>query len=132
MRSRFAYHAVLVIFVLSNCVATQGCAQHKADGRVDIVVTSASPDQEYVATVYTVSGGGAAGYIYRLVNLRRHGEPFDPEKGIIFQATRTQNITVTWRGGESLTISYSKPGSVLTKVEEWTGGRKIRIGYVEE
>ena len=36
-----------------------------------------SPDGKFVATVFYCSGGGAAGYTYNNINLRRYGEKID-------------------------------------------------------
>lgn len=123
-----------LILISSVCffVAMESCNGKSPDVDIDIISTMVSPNKEYVATNYYISGGGAAGYVYRLVNLRRQQEKFDPKKGIVFQVTHTENITVTWEDNAHMTIKYSKPSSLLTQVKEWgTGERKIQIHYVE-
>ena len=125
-----------VVLLFGFClvaVAVNGCGGESSQVDVDIISTVVSPDEEHVATVYNISGGGAAGYVYRLVGLRRHADTFNRKEGIVFQVTHTENITATWEDDAHLTIRYSKPSSLLTQVKEWgTGERKIHINYVEE
>lgn len=128
---------ILFLIILSsacfNVVITKSCGREGSDADVDIISTTVSPDKEIVATVYYISGGGAAGYVYRLVNLRRRGGTFNPRKGIVFQVTRSENIMVTWEDDSHLAIKYSKPSSLLTQVKEWDAGkRKVHISYAEE
>jgi hypothetical protein len=80
MRSKFVCYIALTSFALLNWVCIQGCTQEKTHEQVDIITTTVSTNKEYVATIYVVSGGGAAGYVYKLVNLRKRQEPFDSKK----------------------------------------------------
>jgi hypothetical protein len=130
MRSRFACYIVLTSVALLNWVCVQGCTQDTAQERVDIVTTIPSPNKEYLATVYVISGGGAAGYVYKLINMRKREEPFDSKKGIIFLVTRTRALTLTWQDNQHVTVKHSKPDGVYTKANLWDS--KIHISYVEE
>lgn len=133
MVSKIVCSIILLSSACFNLAAIKSCDTKSSDADVDIISTTASPNKEYVATIYYISGGGAAGYVYRLVNLSRRGDTFNPKKGIIFQVTHTKNITVIWEDDAHMTIKYSKPSSLLTQVREWgTGERKIHIQYMEE
>lgn len=130
MKMKFARYIVLTSLAFLNCGCIQGCTQDRAQEQVDIVTTIPSPNKEYLATVYVVSGGGAAGYVYKLINLRKQEEPFDSKKGIIFLVTRTRALDLTWQDNQHVTVKHSKPGDVYTKATMWDS--KIRISYVEE
>jgi len=133
MLSKIFCPIILMSLVSFNLVAIKSCGSRSSDVDVDIISTIVSPNKEYVATIYYISGGGAAGYVYGLVNLRRQEDTFNPKKGIIFQVTHTQNITVMWKDDVHLMIKHSKPSSLLTQAKEWSAGaQKIYIHYTEE
>jgi hypothetical protein len=124
-------HALGIALFLSGLMA-HSCGSNKADEDVNILSTSMSPDKEYIATFYNVSGGGAAGYAYMLVNLRRNDKPFNPKEGVIFQMTGVYQISLRWDDNEHLTVRHSKPAAIYLQEKEWGNERKIRISYVEE
>lgn len=134
MKSKFVSYVVMTTFVLVSWVAARGCTQKnkRVKEQVDIVSMTTSPNKEYVATIYTVSGGGAAGYVYKVVNLRKKAERFDPKKGIIFSITGAGEVALSWGDNEHLTIKHSKAGNVYAQAKEWGSEKKIRISYVED
>ena len=132
MRTRFVYYAVVTTFALANWTAARGCTHRneKVKEQIEILSTATSSSNDYVATVYTVSGGGAAGYVYKVVNLRKQAESFDPKKGIIFSASGTREVSLQWEDNESLVVKHSKAGNIYTQAKQWGSGKKIRITYV--
>lgn len=134
---RIALMATVLINWSTSCVQNKvdavqnrmDVAQNKGHEQVDIVAVAASPDHEFIAASYIVSGGGGAGYVYKVVNLRREGEPFNPEKDIVFSVTKTSSITLIWEDNEHLLIKHSNPGSIYKQLKEWGSERKISISY---
>jgi hypothetical protein len=122
-------YVVITTFVLVTGAAEHACTQRnkKIEEQLDIVTTATSPSQEYVATLYIVSGGGAGGYAYKVINLRKRGERFDPKKGVIFSVTGTRDVTLSWDGNDHLLVKYSKLGNIYAQAKEW--GR-VRISYL--
>ncbi len=122
----------LTLGVCLNGSILNSCVSKSVRDDVNILASSMSPDKEYIATFYNVSGGGAAGYVYMFVNLRRNSEPFDPKKGIIVQMTRCYEIHMKWDDNEHLTVSRSKNATTYLQLSEWGTERKIHIRYIEE
>jgi hypothetical protein len=118
---------ILLALDLSNA-----CTLNNGHEDVVTVTTAGSPNNEHVATVYNVSGGGAAGYVYNCVNLRKREEPFESKTGIVFTASGTRRITAVWQDDEHLIIRHSKSAGIYKNAEEWGSDRKIRISYAEE
>jgi len=130
MMKSFCHSLALTVFLTG--LMTLSCGSNNAGEDVNILSTSRSPDNEYIATFYNVSGGGGAGYAYMLVNLRRKDKPFNPKEGVIFQMTGAYQVTLRWDDNEHLTIRHSKPAAVYVQAQEWGNERRIRISYVEE
>ena len=133
MHKKFTNYSLMFIVLLNGFVLVASCSAIKAiqDEDVDIVTTSASPNKEYIATIYIVSGGGAAGYVYRLVNIRKRGEPFDPKKGIVFHMSGARELGLTWEDDKHLSIKHSKDAHIHIQAKEWGEG-KVQIQYVEQ
>lgn len=123
--------ALALALFLSGSMA-HSCSSNKAGEDVNILSTSMSPDKEYIATSYNVSGGGGAGYAYMLVNLRKNDTQFNPKEGVICQMTGGYQISLRWDDNEHLTVRHSKPAAIYLQAKEWGNERRIRISYVEE
>ena len=132
MRTKIVSYIVVTIFVVLNCAAAHGCAQKNksAKEQVDIVTASVSPNRDYLATVYIVWGGGAAGYVYRVVNIRKRGERFDPKKGIVLHMSSKSNPTVAWDTNEHLVIQHSKAATIYKQERQWGDKVKVKVDYV--
>src|SRR5712671_5720925 len=61
------------------------------------VTDSTSPNHQYVATTYTDMGGGAAGWCYRAITLRKSDQQFDPKKNRIFNIQCNTAVEISWR-----------------------------------
>lgn len=132
MRSKFVCYIVVTTFVLANWTAAHGCTHRNREVKeqIDIVATATSPGNDYVATVYTVWGGGAAGYVYKVINLRKQADTFDPNEGVIFSVTGTREVTFWWEDNDHLMVKHSKAGNIYIQAEEWGNGKKVSIRYV--
>lgn len=131
--SKIVFYFVMTAFVVSTSSAGGACAQRskKVEEQIEIVTTNPSPSGEFVATLYVVSGGGAGGYVYKVVNLRKKDERFDPKKGIVFSAAGSVDITISWEGNDHFKVKHSKVGNIYTQAKEWGRDKKVRISYVE-
>lgn len=132
MNKTFAHYILLLILILNGFGTVTSCDQTKSDKneQVDIVTTSPSPNNEYLATVYVVWGGGAAGYVYRIVNIRKRSDPFNRTKGIVLHMSATTNPGVTWADDKNLMVTYSKLANVYTQSKTWGDKAEVQIIYV--
>lgn len=94
---------------------------------------SMSPNHQYVATTFTDMGGGAAGWCYRVVILRKNDEQFDPKKNHVFNIQCNTEVKVAWKDDRNLLITFSKdPVSLSLYQKSWTDDRVIRIAFASE
>jgi hypothetical protein len=83
----------------------------------NIVTTNNSPDGQHVATIYSASGGGAAGWCTQYVAITKKDVPFDvvtkdKESPLqVFNTTCRSEIALDWKDNKSLLITYSFTGS---------------------
>ena len=103
------------------------------DNSRDISVTSTlpSPDSSHIATLYRMSGGGAAGWCYQYVGGRRADQPFQPDSSILF-STRCSGvgISASWQSARRLRITYTRGTEAFTRQESALDGA-IQISYDE-
>jgi len=103
--------------------------------------TSSSPDRKYVATIYGVSGGGAAGWCGIRVTVNPASEPFSIErektegKYVVFNASCSTEVKTKWETDRTLVVTYKSLNkdfgiSVYKKPTDWD--REVSIKYVEE
>lgn len=92
------------------------------------VTDSTSPGHQYVATTFTDMGGGAAGWCYRMVTVRKTEEPFDPTKNQVFSIQCNTDVEVAWKDDRNLLIAFSKnPVSMSLYQKSWTDDKAVRI-----
>ena len=89
---------VISIVLLAGAVLIAGCLNLGSDTSrdVNVIASLTSPSQSYVATSYNSSGGGAAGWCYVQVNIRKQSEQFNPDNGIVFVTTCKVKPDVEW------------------------------------
>src|ERR1700741_4423263 len=66
-----------------------------------------SPNQTYIATTFTDSGGGAAGWCARVVAVRKNNEQFDPDHNRVFNSQCDSDVKVAWKDERDLLITVS-------------------------
>lgn len=82
-----------------------------------LVKTAPSPNGKYAASIYTASGGGAAGWCHRRVAVTKKDAPFDfvtKDKDLpsrVFDTTCRSEIELAWQGDKHLIITYLFTGS---------------------
>jgi hypothetical protein len=103
---------------------------------VDILGEEKSPNGKLIATSFSCSGGGAAGYFYFNASLRKAGEKLDQRDGLLGKHKTWKaftDIEVKWIDDKNLEVSYNQKDSPdykennAVKVESKHG---IKIHYV--
>lgn len=78
---------------------------------VEIIHEEKSPNGQYVATSFSCSGGGAAGYFYFNANLRKVGEELDQLDGLMGKHKDWKaffDVKLRWIDDENLEVSYEE------------------------
>ena len=86
--------------------------------KVEIIQEEKSPNGQYVATSFSCSGGGAAGYFYFNANLRKAGEELDQLDGLMGKHKDWKaffDVEVHWIDDENLEVSYKQNESPAYK-----------------
>jgi hypothetical protein len=103
-------------FILTTIAAVilVGCSSYKNDDKVELLSEKTSPNGKFIATSFSCSGGGAAGYFYYNANLRRGGEELD-QRDCLLGKHKTwmafNAIQVRWMDDSNLEISYKQNNS---------------------
>ena len=94
----------LAITFLASC----GNDDWKTTDDVEILSESKSPNGKYIVTVFSCSGGGAAGYTYTNVNLREASETFDQREFLLGKNLwhSFADISTNWKDSETLEVTY--------------------------
>ena len=116
-----------------------GCIDFSGGGpdtdKIEIIGEEKSPNGKFIATSFSCSGGGAAGYFYFNASLRKAGEKLDQRDGLLGKHKTWKafaNIEVKWIDDENLEVSYNQfnspdyKGNNAVKVESKHG---IKIHY---
>jgi len=75
-------------------------------------------------------GGGAAGWCYVYVNIRKQRERFNPDRGIIYVTKCGGSPELKWQGEKRLSLEYSRDDRVYTQEKTWGDGDGVEISYV--
>ena len=104
--------------VLCLSVLSLGCIDFSGGGpdtdKIKIIGEEKSPNGKFIATSFSCSGGGAAGYFYFNASLRKAGEKLDQRDGLLGKHKTWKafaNIEVKWIDDENLEVSYSQSNS---------------------
>lgn len=110
----------LVGFVLENSFAT-------AFGGNDILAVNEtpSPNQTYIATTYTAMGGGAAGWCYRSVSLRKNNERFKPDQEHLFSIQCDAKVEAAWTSESKLLIKFASDETSLSVSQKSLSNDKV-------
>ena len=88
-----------------------GCHDWRGTDTVEVLAAATSPSGKFIATSFYCEGGGAAGYCYSNVSLRRAGVALNPRDGLLGQHKTWRGfteITVRWIDEKNLKISYTE------------------------
>ena len=101
--------------VLCLPVLSLGCIDFSGGGpdtdEIKIIGEEKSPNGKFIATSFSCSGGGAAGYFYFNASLRKAGEKLDQRDGLLGKYKTWKafaNIEVKWIDNENLEVSYNQ------------------------
>jgi hypothetical protein len=128
---------LFITVLISNALLFTGCLFLDSDKSKDIgvIATSKSPNQKYVATSYSESGGGAAGFCYLLINLRKTEERFNPDKGVVFEtgcSQRSDELEFRWENDTRLRVGYPGDFEPRRKEQMWDSDYPVEIFYVSK
>ena len=104
--------------VLCLSVLSLGCIDFFGGGpdtdKIKIIGEEKSPNGKFIATSFSCSGGGAAGYFYFNASLRKAGEKLDQRDGLMGKhKTRKAftDIEVKWIDDENLEVACKQTDS---------------------
>ena len=92
-------------------VVVVGCSSYKNTDIVKVISEKASPNGQLIASSFSCSGGGTAGYFYFNANLRRAEEELDQRDGLLGKHKTWKaftDIEVRWIDDKNLEISYKQ------------------------
>lgn len=116
---------ILAIYALSFTLFND----RNTKDEIYVFSTIESPDKKFIVTIFSYSGGGAAGWSGRKVNIRKSAEIFD-DKEYIFSTSSGTDIQTQWENNSILHIDYSANGQILSLYQsEWNKDKTIRILY---
>jgi hypothetical protein len=113
---KIVYISLTFLLLLSGCIDFFGGSRE--NDKVEILQEEKSPNGRFIATSFFCSGGGAAGYMYWNVSLRKAGEKLDQRDGLLGKHNTWKsffNIEVRWIDDQNLEVSYRKSNSPAYK-----------------
>lgn len=129
---RTFFVAVLIssLFLCSGCLLLDQDSSKDKD--IGVIASSKSPNEKYVATSYSISGGGAAGFCYLLISLRKVEEQFNPDSGVVFEtgcSERSDELEFRWENDKRLRIIYPNDFEPRIKEQTWNSDYPVEISY---
>jgi len=103
-----ALTSFVILTLATTLLAGCGNDDWKTTDEVEVLSESKSPDGKYIVTVFSCSGGGAAGYTYTNVNLREASEPLDQRDFLLGEHLwhSFADISANWKDSETLEVVY--------------------------
>ena len=103
-----------IILTTIAAVILVGFSSYKNSDKVELLSEKTSPNGKFIATSFSCSGGGAAGYFYFNANLRRVEEELD-QRDCLLGKHKTwmafNDIRVRWMDDSNLEISCKQNNS---------------------
>lgn len=135
MRQTRLMKNLVISLIVGLFVVACGQSEWKTTDEVEIISESGSPDAKYIATVFSCSGGGAAGYTYTNVNLRKASDGFNQRDFLLGKHlwNSYSEISVEWLDQTNLGVSFRGPASSTDekengqRVEEKDG---VKVNYI--
>jgi len=107
-----------LVVICSLLALLIGCIDFSGGGpntdKIEIIVEEKSPNGKFIATSFSCSGGGAAGYFYFNASLRKAGEKLDQRDGLLGKHKTWKaftHIEVKWIDDKNLEVSYNQSNS---------------------
>ena len=118
MRMCYSWKISMLGLVLCLSVLSLGCVDFSGGGpdtdKIKIIGEEKSPNGKFIATSFSCSGGGAAGYFYFNASLRKAGEKLDQRDGLLGKNKTWKafaNIEVKWIDNENLEVACKQTDS---------------------
>jgi hypothetical protein len=125
-------NSLMALAVICSVVLLSSCFDLSSDDTsrdINVTANSPSPNQAYIATSYGMSGGGAAGWCYVYLNVRKQNEQFNPDSNIIFQTRCNVEPQLVWKDERNLSIAYPRDATVYKQEKTWGNDASVRISY---
>jgi len=125
---------VISIVLLFGAASLSACLDLSSatSKEVNVLGSFPSPTQSYVATSYNTSGGGAPGWCYVQVNVRKLSEQFDSDGGVVFTTRCNVKPDVKWESERKLSISYPADAIVYTQKKVWGKDEPVEISFLPQ
>lgn len=124
-----AIGAFLVLIFILN-LALESRFADDGGSTTSVITTIPSSNQKHIATIYSSMGGGAAGWCYIGVNIRKGEEQFNPHENVFSSQCGTKT-NAEWEGDGILRISYSSDSEILSLSQKgWNADKTVKILYV--
>lgn len=95
-----------------------------------IVKVKISSDKSLTARHYRISGGGAAGYVWEIVNIQPSADVFDKSKGVVLQISHSEIPSLDWKENDTLVVEYLRTEDVSSK-RETLENMNIKVLFIE-
>lgn len=121
---------ILFIWVLGSAVEKTFSNNDRKDNIYNLS-TSNSPNQNFISTTFSNSGGGAAGWCGQKVNIRKRDEVFDSGE-YVFSTNCGTKILTNWEDNNTIRISFSPNDKYLSLYQKgWNKDKTVKILYVK-
>jgi hypothetical protein len=124
---------LLALFLIGGAVAapiilmTNALTPDETSSDVELLREEYSPDGRTVARHVVVSGGGAAGYLYHLVNVQRTSEEFDRSTGVAVKFQGGEVSELIWVNSSELGVSLEGDLTRVEAAKKVLAGSEIQI-----
>ena len=117
------FGAILVLLTIFTLIV---CLNSASDTSKDIVIQAniPSPKNTYLATSYRNIGGGAAGWCYQHVSIRKTIESCDTDK-YVFTTRCSSKLEVYWSDENNVNIGFSDE-SLFKPETQW---EHVKVSY---
>jgi hypothetical protein len=122
------------------CTLLFSCAKNSNDSSDwQVISTLRSPNGDYDATIYTVSGGGAAGWCEQRMEIHSSNNPFNMERAkkeadFCFSASCGSKVEMYWESNSpALQIKYTIGAEgISTYQRRMAPNLPVRIDYIAQ
>lgn len=99
-------------FVPCLPVLQMGCVSDPSANTVEVLSEKTSPNGKFIATSFSCSGRGAAGYIYFNTSLWKAGEKLDQRDGLLGKHK-------TWNGFTDIEVRWIDDGNLEMSCKQY-------------
>jgi hypothetical protein len=124
---------LLALFLIGGAVAapiilmTNALTPDETSSDVELLKEEFSPDGRSVARHVVVSGGGASGYLYHLVNVQQKSDEFDHNAGVAVKFQGGDVSSLIWVNSSELRVSLEGDLTRFEAAKKVLAGSEIHI-----